>query len=329
MKAITRDRYGSPDVLELSDIDKPVIKDDEVLVSVQAASVQAGDWHLIRGLPYLICMMGFGLLRPKTKVTGFDFAGRVEAVGSDAKRFQPGDEVFGASIGAFAEYVCADEDKIVPKPANATFEQAATVPSSALAALHGLRDAGNVQANQKVLINGASGGVGTFAVQIAKSFGAVVTGVDCAAKLDMIRSLGADRVIDYAVEDFTQGSERYDLVFDIPGNHSLSECRRVVDPDGKYVIIGYDRFGDGIGKWAGNLPRFFRLIAMGLFVKQLPSPSTQMTPRKEMMSELKELIESEKLTPLIDRTFPLSEVPQAIRYLEECSALGRIVITVG
>jgi NADPH:quinone reductase-like Zn-dependent oxidoreductase len=321
MKAITRDRYGSPDVLELSDIDIPVIKDDEVLVSVQAASIQAGDWHLIRGLPYLIRVMGFGLLRPKSRVAGFDFAGRVEAVGSDTKRFRSGDEVFGASIGAFAEYVCVGEDEIVPKPANATFAQAAAVPSSALAALHGLRDAGNVQASRNVLINGASGGVGTFAVQIAKSYGAEVTGVCSTRNLDMIRSIGADHVIDYTTEDFTQKVGKYDLIVDIAVNHSLSECRRALTPDGTYVLTG-----DSGGRWIGGMSRFLKAHLVSPFIRQNLRPYISM-PKHDDLVVLKEYLEAGVIVPVIDRTYSLSEVPEAIRYLEEGHARGKVVIT--
>jgi NADPH:quinone reductase-like Zn-dependent oxidoreductase len=337
MKAIVQSGYGTPeDVLSLQDIDIPNVGDDEVLIRVRAASVHPDIWHVVNGLPYALRLMGAGLRKPKSNVPGTDVAGIVESVGTNVTRFHIGDEVFGECIrghqwtngGSYAEYVSAPEDALAHKPNKISFEQAASVPTSGLIALMNLRDMGQIRAGHNVLVNGAGGGVGSVAVQLAKSFGTVVTGVDCAAKLDMIRSLGADHAIDYAVEDFTQSSVRYDLIFDIPGNHPFSECKRALSPTGKYVIIGHDRFGNGIGRWLGNLPRFFKLVVMGLFVKQLPSPTTQMTPRNEMMFELKELFESEELTPIIDRTFPLSEASQAIQYLEESSVLGRIVIAV-
>ena len=262
MKAIVQDRYGSPDVLELRDIDKPVVKDDEVLVRVHAASVHVGDLVLVRGVPY-IARMAVGLRKPKNRVPGTDIAGTVEAVGKNVTQVRPGDEVFGWCTGAFAEYACAGEDHFVPKPANLTFEQAAAVPTSASTALQALRDQGKVQPGQKVLINGASGGVGTFAVQIAKAFGAEVTGVCSTRNVDMVRSIGADHVIDYTQEDFTQSGQRYDLILDNVGNRSLSDCRRALPPRGTYVLVGGSSVvGSG---W---------LVAQGALVVAVRAPET-------------------------------------------------------
>ncbi len=336
MKAIVQDSYGSPDVLELRDIDKPVAEDDEVLVRVRAASVHPDVWHVLTGLPYVLRMMGAGLRKPKNRVPGTDVAGIVESVGKNVTRFHPGDEVFGETIkgmqwingGAYAEYATAPENALALKPANVTFEQAAAVPASALIALPSLRAGGEIQAGQKVLVNGAGGGVGTIAVQLAKAFGADVTGVDSTSKLDMLRSIGADQVIDYTQEDFTRRDERYDLIFDIPGNHSLSACRRALKPTGTYVLIGHDNYGDGMRRWVGLLPRMIKLMAMSPFVRQLPDASFSMPDKKESMALVRELLESGKLTPHIDRTYPLSEVPAAIRYLQEGHAKGKVVITV-
>ena len=322
MKAIVYHEYCSPDVLELREIDKPVVGDDEVLVRVRAASVHPGDWHLMRGQPYIIRLMGFGLLKPKNNVAGTDLAGRVEAVGQNVTRLQPGDEVFGECKGALAEYVCAGEDKFGPKPANLTFEQAAAVPVSAFTALQGLRDKGQIQPGQNVLINGASGGVGTFAVQIAKSFGAEVTGVCSTRNVDMVQSIGADQVIDYTQEDFTQSGQRYDLIIDTVGNRSLSDCRRALTPKGTLVMVG----GQG-GRWLGGVDRSIKALFLSPFSAQTLRPFIA-TQDKEDLAALKELIEAGKVTPVIDRKYPLSEVPEAIRYLEGGHARGKVVITV-
>jgi len=336
MKAIVQDKYGSPDVLELREIDKPVVKDDEVLVRVHAASVHPDVWHVVRGWPYALRLMGAGLLKPKNSVPGTDVAGHVESVGKNVMQFQPGDEVFGETSrqwqwhngGAYAEYVSVPEEQLALKPANITFEQAAAVPSSGFIALSGLRHQGQVRPGQKVLINGAGGGVGALAVQLAKAYGAEVTGVDSTRKLDMVRSLGADQVIDYTQEDFTQSGERYDLILDVPGNHSLSECRRALTPEGTYVLIGHDHFGVSGGRWLGSLPRFFKLVVMSPFVSQLPDLNFSMPSKKDSMAVLREFIEAGKITPVIDRTYPLSEVPEAIRYLEEGHVQGKVVVTV-
>lgn len=336
MKAIVQHTYGSPDdVLEVQEINKPMAKDDEVLVRVHAASVHPDVWHVVRGVPYVLRIMGAGLLKPKNRVPGTDVAGRVESVGKNVTRFQPGDEVFGESVrghqwhngGAYAEYVSVPEDALALKPANLTFEQAAAVPTSAFIALQGLRDQGQVQPGQRVLINGAGGGVGTFAVQLAKAFGADVTGVDGTGKLDMVRSIGADQVIDYTKEDFTQREERYDLILDIPGNHSFSDLRRALTPEGTYVLIGHDRFGDSGRHWIGGIGQFLRQLVLSPFVSQRMAPRHS-KETKDPLGVLKEFIEAGKITPVIDRTFPLSEVPEAIRYLAEGHAQGKVVITV-
>jgi NADPH:quinone reductase-like Zn-dependent oxidoreductase len=336
MKAIVQDKYGSPDdVLHLREIDKPEAGDDEVLVRVRAASVHPDVWHVLTGLPYILRVMGAGLRKPKNPVPGTDVAGVVESVGRNVTRFQPGNEVFGETIsghqwtngGAYAEYATAPESVLALKPANVTFEQAAAVPTSSLIALPALRSGGKIQAGQKVLVNGAGGGVGTVAVQLAKAFGADVTGVDSTSKLHLVRSIGADQVIDYTREDFTRRGERYDLVFDIPGNHSLSDCRRALTPEGTYVLIGHDNYGKGMRRWVGLLPRMFKLMAMSPFVSQLRGMRPAMPDKNESMALLKDLLEAGTLAPVIDKTYPLSEVPEAMRYLQGGHARGKIIIT--
>jgi len=324
MKAIVRSKYGSPDVLELREIEKPAVEDDHVLVRVHAASVNAGDWHSMRGKPYIIRLMLGGLFKPRTKnaVLGGDLAGRVEAVGGSVTEFQPGDEVFGMSIRTFAEYVSVSKVGIVRKPANLTFEQAAAVPVAAITALQGLRDKGHIRPGQKVLINGASGGVGTFAVQIAKSFGAEVTAVCSPRNVDMVRSLGADRVIDYTREDFTRDGQHYDLIFDVAGNHPFSECRRVLSTNGTLVMVGQSG-----RKKISILPLLTAPVVSRLRRRQ-KLVSFIAKRSKEDLTLLKELMEAGKVTPVIDRQYPLSEVPAALRYLGEGHARGKIVITV-
>jgi NADPH:quinone reductase-like Zn-dependent oxidoreductase len=337
MKAIVQSNYGPPvDVLELGDVGEPVVKDDEVLVRVHAASVHPDVWHIVRGLPYVLRVMGAGLRRPKNPIPGTDVAGRVESVGRDVTHFRAGDEVFGETIkgyqwtngGAYAERVSVPESQLAPKPANIAFEQAAAVPTSGLIVLHNFPNGGWLRAGKSVLINGAGGGVGALAVQIAKSYGARVTGVDSSDKLGMIRSLGADLVIDYTKVDFTRSDERYDLIFDIPGNRPFAECRRVLAPDGKYVLIGHDGFGKGAGRWLGSVPRVLKLVVLSPFVSQLPPPTFSMPDKKASMELLRELLEAGKLTPVIDRTYSLGEVPEAIRYLEEGHARGKVVVSV-
>jgi len=324
MKAIVQDRYGSPDVLALRDVDKPIPAENEVLVRIHAASVNARDWHVMRGDPY-VARPSFGFGRPKVKIRGTDFAGRVEAVGSDVQRFRPGDEVFGEADGAFAEYLCAPDGVVEAKPANLTFELAAAVPLAGNTALIGLRDVARVQPAQQVLVNGASGGVGTFAVQIAKSLGAEVTGVCSTRNVELIRSLGADHVIDYTVEDFARSGRRYDVVLDLVGNRSLTDFRRALTPAGTLVLSG-GGVSSG-GSMFGPMGLFLRSQLLSRFVRHrlLTLPSK---PSKENLAALRELVESGKLTPVIDRTFPLSEAPEAIRYLEVEHARAKVVITV-
>ncbi len=325
MKAIVYEKYGSPDVLQLQEIDKPVVNDDDILVRVRAVGANPYDWHFMRGKPYMVRLFS-GLFKPKGNGMGVDLAGQVEAVGKNVTQFRPGDEVFGElpmMRSAFAEYVCVSEDSVELKPANLTFEQAAAVPMAGFTALQGLRDKGQIQPGHKVLINGASGGVGTFAVQIAKSFGAEVTGVCSTRNVDMVRSIGADQVIDYTQDDFTQSGQRYDLMFDNVGNRSLSDCRRVLSPRGVYVTVGAPVGGD----WIGPQIWLFKVLLASL-VGSRKMVSFLAKPNKEDLLVLKELLEAGKVTPVIDRHYKLSEVPEAIRYLEEGHAQGKVVITV-
>ena len=322
MKAIVQYKYGPPDVLELQEVDKPVVQDDQVLVRVQAASVNPLDWHFLRGTP-LFGRLAMGLLKPRNKILGADIAGRVEAVGRDVTQFQPGDEVFGASerLGAFAEYVCVTENAFALKPTSTTFEEAAAVPVAAVTALQGLRDKGQIQPGQRVLINGASGGVGTFAVQIGKSFGAEVTGVCSTGNLDMVRSIGANQVIDYTQEDFTNNHQRYDLIIDAVGNRSVSDLKRALSPKGTCVIIGFS-----------SLALLFQAMFLGPWMSLIGSKKIGLMgtakPNSADVDFLKELLGAGKLVPVIDRSYPLSEVAEAIRYLEEGHARGKVVITV-
>ena len=312
MKAIVYQRYGSPDVLELQEVEKPTAADGELLVRVHAAAVNPLDWHFMRGTPWLMRAMS-GPLRPKRKILGVDVAGTVEVVGAGVTQFQPGDEVFGlGKSGAFAEYLIIPQDEAVLKPARVSFEAAAAVPIAALTALQGLRDNGQIQSGHKVLINGAAGGVGTFAVQIAKSFGAEVTGVCSTRNLEMVGALGADRVIDYTREDFTKDDARYDLILDAFGNHSLSEYRRILSPQGIFVAA------------AGPILRALRIVLTGR--KKMVGFIAK--GKQEDLEFIKGLLETGKVTPVIDRSYPLSEVADAIRYLEEGHAQGKVVITV-
>lgn len=309
--------------------------DDEVLVRVHAASVHADIWHAMRGIPYVLRFMGSGVRRPKHRVPGTDLAGVVELVGANVSRFRPGDEVFGQSLranlwrngGAFAEYAAVPELMLEQKPARLTFEQAAAVPTSGSIAVQHIRDEGRTQPGQRVLINGAGGAVGTFAVQLAKAFGAHVTGVDAPGKLGMLRSIGADAVLDYTQEDFTRRDERYDFVLDVAGNRPWSACKRAVEPDGTYVLSGYDQYGRSGHRWFGSLGRFARLAVIAPFVSQL-HPFRGAKDPGDRLVVLKELIDAGKVTPVIDRTFPLSEVPEAIRFLETEQVKGKIVITI-
>ncbi len=334
MRAVVQDRYGSPDLLRLDEIEPPAPGEDEVLVRVRAASVHPDVWHVVRGLPYVLRIMGSGLRRPKARVPGTDVAGVVEAVGAGVTRFAPGDEVFGECVrghqwkngGAYAELVAVREAALEPKPPNVSFEQAACVPTSGFFALNSLRDEGRLRAGQQVLINGAAGGVGALSLQIARSMGARVTGVDAPDRLELMRSLGADRVIDYTEEDFTRGTDRYDLIFDIPGNHPFPECRRALTPDGTYILLGHDGFGSSAGRWLGSVPRVLKLVAMSMFVRQLPKPSFKVSST-DHLAVLAGMIETGDLTPVVGATYPLDEVPAAIRAMERGVVPGRIVIT--
>ena len=320
MKAIVYHTYGSADVLKCEEVEKPTPGDDEVLIRVRAASVNPLDWRLARAKPYMRRMM-FRLGKAKITRPGVDVAGQVEAVGRNVSHFNPGDEVFGACYGAFAEYACTSESKLVIKPANVSFEQAASIPVAALTALQGLRDKGKIQAEQAVLINGAAGGVGTFSVQISKWFGANVTGVCSTRNLDLVRSIGADRVIDYTQQDFTRSGQRYQLILDCVGNHSASACRRVLNPKGVCVIAGAPKeLGPMVARVLNALvlsPVVSQKFVM--FIARL---------RKEDLAILGELIAKGKVTPVIDRRYGLSEVPEAVRYLEQGHARGKVIITV-
>ena len=326
MKAIVYHEFGGPEVLRLEEIDKPVPKDNQILVKVRALSVNPLDWHFLEGIPYLGRPMAFGLLRPTVTQIGVDYAGTVEAVGKDIKEFKPGDEVYGNRFGAFAEYVVATEKAVALKPASLTFEQAASLPVAALTALQALRDTGKIQPGQKVLINGASGGVGTFAVQIAKSFGAEVTGVCSGRNVELVRSLGADNVIDYTKEDFTKRPERYDLILDNVGSQPLSGFRRVLNPKGKYVAIGGGGVNDS--RWTGPLVTVVKMVALNkLGTQEMGMMLAEMN--KKDLNILEDLIQAGKVKPVIDRTYTFNQLPEAMRYLEEGHARGKVVVTVG
>jgi NADPH:quinone reductase-like Zn-dependent oxidoreductase len=320
MRAIVFHNYGSPDVLKLEEVQKPTPRDSEVLVKVHAAALNAGDWHVLRG-ELLHRLVGTGLRKPKQKILGDDIAGRVEAVGRNVKQFQSGDEVFGTcNYGGFAEYVCVPKtDWLALKPANISFEEAAAVPIAGITALQGLRDKGQVQSGQKVLINGASGGVGTFAVQIAKSFGAEVTGVCSNRKKDLVRSIGADHVIDYTQEDFTRSGKRYDMIFAAGGHHSILDYKRALDPEGTFVCVG------------GSATQYFQALFLGSMISMLGRKKMGVVmpmPNQKDLLYLMDLVEARKVVPAIDRCYLLSEVPEALRYLEQGRARGKVVITV-
>jgi len=320
LKAVLFTKYGSPDVLQLTEVEKPTPKDNQVLVKVHAASANPLDWHHMRGEPFL-ARIGEGLLKPKNPKLGADIAGRVEAVGRNVTEFQPGDEVFGVCAGGFAEYACAGETKLALKPANLSFEAAAASPVVGFTALQGLRDKGQLQPGQKVLINGASGGVGMFAVQLAKSFGAEVTGVCSTRNLDMVRSIGADHVVDYTREDFTRNGQQYDLIYDAVGNRSVFDYRRALSLQGICVIAGFTSFS-----------RLFEHMLLGALIskvgsKQIGLQGIATTPKEDLVV-IKELLEAGKVVPVIDKCYPISETAEAIRYLEEGHARGKVVITV-
>ena len=324
MKAIVCTKYGSPDVLQLQEVAKPAPQDEEVLINIHAASINSRDWRRMRANPFFIRLMAGGLLKPKNPILGADVAGRVEAIGSNVKQFKPCDEVFGylpsaTGRGTFAEYVCANEKAITLKPANLTFEQAASVPVAAMTALQGIRDNGNLQPGQKVLINGASGGVGTFAVQIAKAFGAEVTAVCSTRNLEMARSLGADHVIDYKVEDFTRNGQRYDLILAVNGYHPISDYLRALSPEGIHVVAG------------GSMIQLFQAALQGRRTSKARSQKTYVASLVQSQKDLvfmKELLESGKVVPVIDGCYPLSKTAEAFRYFEKVHARGKVVITV-
>lgn len=316
MKAIVYTKYGPPDVLRLEEVDKPVPKDNELLIRVRAAALNAYDWRHLRADPFFIRLMGVGLFKPKHRILGADIAGLVEAVGRAVTQFRPGDEVLGdGGYGGFAEFVCVDEKRFVPKPASLTFEEAAAVPMAGLTALQGLRDKGHIRAGQKVLINGASGGVGTFAVQIAKSFGTEVTGVCSTAKMDLVRSIGADHVIDYTQEDVTKNGQLYDLIFDNAAYRSISKYRRILAPGGRYVLAG------------GSMGRFFQLMLMSMTGVKNMGLMVANVNQKDLLF-LIELMKAGKVKSIIDKRYPLSETAEALRYLEDGHARGKVVIIV-
>jgi len=323
MKAAVYSQYGPPCVVQIKDVEKPVPGDDEVLIKVRAASINPLDWHFIRGMPYPVRIMS-GLRRPKITRPGVDVAGLVEAVGRNVTQFKPGDEVFGSCRGALAEYASTSESSLARKPDNATFEQAASVPLAAYTALQGLRDKGGIQPGQRLLINGAAGGVGTFAVQLAKCFGADVTGVCSTRNVERVRSLGADRVIDYTQENFTRNKHRYDVILDCVGNHSLSECRRVLSRKGTYVIVA-----GPTGRWMIHLlARVLKAFVLSWFVSQ-KLVTVPVRRSQADLTTMHELIKAGKVTPVIDRCYSLNEAAEAIRYLEEGHARGKVVVVVG
>jgi NADPH:quinone reductase-like Zn-dependent oxidoreductase len=321
MKAISQDRYGLADVLELTDVDRPAIGDSDVLVRVRAAGVSYGDWHTMTGTPYL-GRMYFGLRRPRASVRGTDIAGHVEAVGAKVTSLRPGDEVFGWCAGGFAEYARADQDSLVRVPGGITLEQAAAAPTSGMTALQGLHRA-KVRAGQRVLVIGAGGGVGTFAVQIATSLGAEVTGVCSTAKVELVRGLGADHVIDYTRDDFAGSGQRYDVIVDIAGSRPLSQLRRSLSPQGTLLIVG----GEGGGRWLGELRRSLRGVLTAPFARHR-MPFFVSISHKDDLVALADLMESGSVRPVVDRTFPLDQTPDAFRYLEQGRAKGKVVITI-
>ncbi len=322
MKAIVQDRYGTAEVLQLKEIDRPPVGDDDVLVRVRAAGIHQGDWHLMTGLPY-IARLGLGLRRPRTSVRGMDVAGVVEAVGKDVTQFQPGDEVFGWCEGSFAEYARAPQSHFLRKPSGLSFEQAAVVPISGMTALQGLRDAGKVQAGQRVLVIGAAGGVGSFAVQIAKALGGQVTGVCSTTKIELVRSIGADHIVDYTREDFTRSAQRYDLIIDTAGRRPLRQLRRALSPAGTLVLVG----GEGGDRLLGGFQRHIWAALLSPFVRQQLRMLVSVE-RSEDLAVLRDLIDAGSVTPLIDRTYPLCDTAEAMRHLARGHAAGKTVISV-
>ncbi|MCA2214385.1 NAD(P)-dependent alcohol dehydrogenase [Jidongwangia harbinensis] len=333
MRAVVQDRYGDPEGLRVAEIDRPVPARDEVLVRVRAASVHPDVWHVVSGRPYLLRLMGSGVRRPSCPVPGTDLAGVVAAVGAGVTRFRPGDEVFGETLrgqawrngGSFAEYARAPESGLAGKPGGVSFAQAAAVPTAGYIALLNL-PADRVAPGRRVLVNGAAGGVGAIVLQLAKAGGAHVTGVDHTGKQDLMRRLGADRVVDYTRDDFTRGTSRYDLIVDVPGNHPVSACRRALTPDGVYVLIGHDHFGRAGRRWLGSVPRFGRLMLMSLFVRQVRGGAGGLA-KAEAMETLRAHLEAGHLAPVIDRTYPLDQAGAALRHLADGEPVGRIVLT--
>lgn len=336
MKAVLCKKYGTPDDLQLAEVERPVPGKGEVLVKVHAASLHPDVWHVVRGLPLVLRVMGGGFLRPKQPIPGTDLSGRVESLGDGVSRFNVGDAVFGESIanfqwangGAYAEYVCVPEANLVIKPESVSFEEAASIPTSGYIALFNLREVGKYRPGMRVLVNGAAGGVGSLVLQLAKGYGSRVTGVEHTRKLEMIKALGADHVIDYTKEDCTQSGETYDLVVDIPGGKPYSQWKRVLSADGIYVSIGHSHFDRKSHRWFGEIPRMLGLSLRAMRDRHLPTMSSNFPEKSEVMAILKEFLEARKITPIIDRTFPLERVPEAFRYMESGEACGRIVITI-
>lgn len=335
MRAIVQERYGRVDDLQLGEVPRPEPAEDEVLIQVRAASVHPDVWHVVTGQPAVLRLMGSGARYPKDQVPGTDVAGVVESVGRAVTRFRPGDEVFAETIrgtqwrngGAYAEYATAPEEGVALKPSGVSFEEAAAVPTAGLIALNNLPQR-RVPPGSRVLVNGAGGGVGAFAVQLAKAYGAEVTGVDHPGKLAFVRSMGADRTIDYTREDFTRGGERWDLIFDVPGNHSFREIRRALDPRGGYVLIGHDAFGAGGHHWLGSIPRMLGLLARSTVTPALRGGSLGSPDKRQLMTTLAQFLQSGQLRVVIDRTFPLADAPEALRYLVSGQPVGRVVIVV-
>ncbi len=335
MKAVIQSKYGSPENLRVEEVAKPMAGEDEVLVRVRAASLHPDVWHVVAGRPYALRLMGAGLPRPKNPIPGTDMAGVVESVGDNVTRFQPGDEVFGETIavqawvngGAFAEYASVPQECLAVKPENVTFEQAASVPTSGFITFQNLPDRDWFREGCEVLINGAGGGVGSLALQIVKAYGARVTAVDSPSKQDMLRTLGADQVIDYTREDFTRGAQRYDFIFDVPGNHSYATCQRVLTDEGRYVVIGHEAYGKSGKRILGLIPYFFYLMFRARSDPRLGSGKTSIPSKQNVIARLKELLEAGKLTPIIDSTYTLSEVHKAFRHLIEDELHGKVMLT--
>ena len=337
MKAIVQEGYGPADqVLRLADVEKPIPAADEVLIRIHSASVHADVWHVVNGFPYVLRLMGSGLNTPKNPIPGIDMAGIIESVGADVTQFKPGDAIFGETHrglqwvngGAYAEYVATPSEILALKPENVTFEQAASVPTSGMIALQNLQSVGLPEPGQQVLVNGAGGGVGSITVQLAKAYGATVTAVDSGEKFDMLRSLGADYLIDYTQENFLQADRRYDLIFDVASNLRFSDCKKALTSTGKYLVIGHDHYGTQGHRVFGSIPKMVRLMARAAFTDHLPDADFAMPDKHSLLDELREFLAAGKITPVIDRSFALSQAPEAIRYLTEGRALGRIVINI-